>query len=135
MRDEGADLETALRAFVHGFLSGGAHVSGREEDVLLFFREMTTPGPGFEIMVKEMVEPVQRELRALLLRHVPGMTRERAVLCIASMMGQMIHFLRARRLISALVGREYDEGFLDEITDHIVQNSLRGMLGKEASAA
>lgn len=130
-----ADLETILRAYVRGFFSSPSDQRGREEDTLLFFREMTTPGPGFEIIMKEMIEPNQKELGALLLRHVPGMTPERAVWCIASMMGMAVHFLRARRVISALVGREYDESLMDEMADHIVRFSLWGMHPSKARQA
>jgi AcrR family transcriptional regulator len=124
---DSADIETILRAYVRGFFSRPSDQRGREEDTLLFFREMTTPGPGFEIIMKEMIEPNQKELGALLLTHIPGMTRERAVWCIVSMMGMAVHFLRARRVVSALVGREYDESLMDEMADHIVRFSLWGM--------
>ena len=126
-----ADLEAALRAFVTSCLSGPSTVAEAEEDIALFFREMSTPGPGFDIILREMIEPTQAVMTGILLREVPTMTPERARLCLASIMAQVAHFARTRKVFSRIFGRPYDEAAAAAVADHIVRFSLRGILGKE----
>lgn len=121
------DLESALRSFVESFFSG--HEEGAEE-MELFFREMVSPGPGFDILTKELIAPIWVEFSELLLREAPGMTPERARFCLASLIGQLAHFVRVRRGFPALFGREYDDDALKDITEHVVRFSLWGILGK-----
>jgi AcrR family transcriptional regulator len=133
-RAAGADLEGCLRAFVLSCLDNSESPSSAEEDMTLFFREITTPGAGFEVIMREMIEPTRKAFSDLLVSHVPGMTHERALWCLGSLMGQMTHFVRARRVVSGLAGREHDPTALKEIADHIVSFSLWGIYGKGMGA-
>ncbi len=121
-------LPEALRAFVRMFL--GRMLRGAAEGGLFFrvvAREMESPGPAFDILVAEMIRPTQETLQAAVLREVPGMTPARATLCVASLMGQMIHFVRARRVISELLGRAYTDALVEELCEHVASFTLAGM--------
>ena len=55
------------------------------------------------------------------------MEPRRATLCVVSVFGLMMHFARARLVISGLLGQPYDEALVDEICDHIAEFSVHGM--------
>ena len=48
-------------------------------------------------------------------------------------MGQMVHFVRARRIIDRVLDTTYDDALVTMICDHIVDFSLNGLRGGEAS--
>ena len=132
-RARGDDFAQTLRAFVrvHVGMITGTHGSGA--DVAIFFRELSNPGPGFDIILEEMIKPTHKVLTELFMANVPAMTKEKATLSIFSLMGQMMHVVRGGKIIPRLLEKELDEEFVDKICDHIVDYSLWGMCGKAAT--
>jgi AcrR family transcriptional regulator len=124
-----ADLEAVLRAFVGACLRN--MLARHEADTLarLVFREMASPGPAFEYLMENIAEPNSRELAEPIRRVAPGLSDEKALLCVVSLMGQLLHFVRARSIIERLCGRNYDEAFVEELCDHVVKFSLDGIGG------
>lgn len=127
--DPAADLETTLRAFVGAclpqMLSGGAGECFPQ----LIFREMAAPGPAFEYLLENFVEPNIEGFRRVIQRVRPELSHAQAALCVASVFGQMLHFVRARRIIERVTGRPYDAAFVDEVCEHVVRFSVAGIQG------
>lgn len=121
------DLERVLGDVVRLHISRLFQAQGPDRDIALFFREISTPGPGFDIMMEEMIGPTHYAMCEILMRAVPGLSQHKATLCITSLFGQMVHFVRARVVVSRLTGEDYTKAFLDEITDHVVRFSLAGI--------
>ncbi|HSH70021.1 MAG TPA: CerR family C-terminal domain-containing protein [Deferrisomatales bacterium] len=123
------NVAAVLRAFVGSCLHNLMSPGGSDCFPRLVFREMASPGPAFEYLVENIAEPNHRVLRGLILGAAPGLSEEQALLCVASVFGQMLHFVRARRMIERLGGRSYDAEFVDQICEHVVRFSLGGIEG------
>jgi AcrR family transcriptional regulator len=128
---EGGGLEDILRAFIKTHLEGMLTPEGPNNEMALFFREFSSPGLSFDIIMSEMVEPTHNALTRVLTSYIPGLTNEAATLCIVSLMGQIIHFVKGEAVFSRFGGKEYDPKMVDTIVEHILSFSLRGLNGME----
>jgi AcrR family transcriptional regulator len=127
--DPRRDLAAVLKVFVGSCLRNLLSHGGSDCFPRLVFREMAAPGPAFEYLVANIVEPNNQALRGAVQRGMPGISEQQALLCVASVFGQMLHFVRARRMIERLGGRTYDPEFVDELCEHVVRFSLGGIEG------
>ena len=123
---EPKNLAELVRSFVEHFVRDLYFSDTSTHFMNLVFREVSQPGPAFELVTGEMILPVQRAFCDALCRMRPEMARDEAVLCIGSVIAQIIHFLRAREVISLMSGRRYTRPFVDRISRHITEFSLRG---------
>lgn len=78
--------------------------------------------------IAEVLRPTDEMLRELLLRHVPGMSRQSADLWNCCIGGQIHYFLMARRVINKLTGRDgYDRSFIEAAADYVAVHSVRAL--------
>jgi TetR/AcrR family transcriptional regulator, regulator of cefoperazone and chloramphenicol sensitivity len=127
--------EKALRRYVKLFLGQVLAESHKHWNIVL--REQLTPGPAFEMVMKDYLEPLGRGLSGivgLLLSGVPEHTRG---LCVRSIIGQCIHLRYAMR-ISHYFARQKSSGdkppfrqasFIDESAEHIAEFSIQALRG------
>lgn len=127
--DEGGspDLRRVIRTYVAGFL--GDMMASRDAECCLDLvsSEMSRSGIATDVLVKELVAPVHRVLKNAITRARPDLPEDKVSLCIVSIAGQVIHFVRAREIIKRLTGRGYSKEFLNDIVEHIADFSLKGM--------
>jgi len=124
--DLGAVLEVFVRRFFGAHLAAGADST---HFMNLVLREVSSPGPAFELVVREMLLPVRNALGGAIRRARPQMSEEDVWLSVASIVGQIIHFVRARRVITFLMDRPYDAAFVERIVRHVTRFSLAGIDG------
>ena len=96
-------------------------------DMALFFHEFTNQGPGFGIIMEEMVHPAHKVLTDLLMEHYPAMTLEKATLCIVSLMAQVVHFTRNRPVMKSINVPNTCELSADALCDHIIELTFHGL--------
>ncbi|MEJ2313445.1 MAG: TetR/AcrR family transcriptional regulator [Nitrospirota bacterium] len=121
------DLGKVFRTYLEGLL-GEFLVSGEAQNFAkLVSNEMSENGLASEILVREAAVPIHRVLKGAILAARPDIADIKASLIIASIFGQMFHFVRARHVIEHTMARSYDEEFVRVIMDHIVEFSLKGM--------
>jgi AcrR family transcriptional regulator len=125
--DKPPKLEKVFRTYVEGVL-GQLLVSRDAQNLAkLVSDEMSENGLAAEILVREAAMPIHKVMKGAILVARPDIPEINASLIIASVFGQMFHFVRARHVIQNTMGRDYDEEFISLIMDHIVEFSLRGM--------
>lgn len=124
---EPPDLREVFRACVSGFLGDMLSSRDMENFLNVVSHEMAEPGIATDILMKEIVTPVHKVLKEAVQKARPDLSGEKVSLCIASLMGQMFHFVRAREIIKRVVGRGYSKEFLNELVEHITDFSLKGM--------
>ena len=125
-----ATLQEGLKAFVEICLSSTGGL-GIEEDLTIFFREIYAPGPGFPVIMKEMVGPTKQAVLKIFKRDLPGISEEKATLCLGSIMAQIYHFSRLNETATKSLGFGGDTLKTNRLAEHIVTFSLHGILGQK----
>jgi len=125
--DDPPDLRRVVAAYVSEFL--GEFLSSREAQnfLQLISKEMSEQGLASDIFLQDMVMPIHKILKDAISRARPELSVEKVSMCIASVVGQMMHFVRARDVIKHVVGRGYSREFIEDIIEHITEFSLRGI--------
>lgn len=121
------NVEGIFRAFIHVHLSRSFGEDGPETDMALFFHEFTSQGPGFPIILEEMIHPAHKVLTGLLIENYPGMTIDKATLCIGSLMAQVVHFIRNRPVMEAINEQSANRLSADSLCDHIIELTFHGL--------
>jgi AcrR family transcriptional regulator len=121
------DLRKVIRTYVSGVLGDLLSSNDAERCCNLVSSEMAEAGVAVDVLVKEMVAPIHRVMKDAISRARPGLSDEKISLCIASVVGQVIHFARAREIIRRLTGRNYNRKFIEDIIEHITDFSLKGI--------
>ncbi len=118
-----------LRTFIHHFLDRVLAVNHSEDwQHRLMLREMLSPTPFSEVLVREMIRPRFELIRGLMREICPEADDRRLNALVFSVIGQCLHYKLARRVTERLIG---DEGYraldLDYLTDHITAFCLAAL--------
>ncbi len=122
-----ASLEETLRDFAATFLRPLVDKERGSRLIEMISREMLDPRLPRELLLTEVVGPVQEELAKSLVAAVPGLRRGQARLCVISIVGQLLQV--ANRLRRAEVSKGWNAGLpsLHRIVDQIVRFSAAGV--------
>lgn len=120
--------EEALRAYVHLFVK---EVVGPEyKHWGMFLRERMSPGPAFEMVMREYFEPLGAALAGILRLLLPDAPPERIQLCISSIIGQCVHIRMSAPTIKFFSGQDpASSEFLDKAAVHIAEFSTQAIRG------
>jgi AcrR family transcriptional regulator len=121
------DLRAVVRAFVASHLEDILASREAERFANIVCAEMSEGGMALDMLVKELVTPVHRTMKDAVMRARPVLSDREATLCIVSIIGQVLHFIRAREVVKKLTGSGYSREFVEEIVDHITEFSLKGI--------
>lgn len=118
-----------LRTFIHHFLDRVLAMNHPEDwQHRLMLREMLSPTPFSEVLVREMIRPRFEFIRGLMREICPEADDRRLNALVFSVIGQCLHYKMARRVTERLIG---DEGYraldLDYLTDHITAFCLAAL--------
>ena len=118
-----------LRTFIHHFLDRVLAMNQPEDwQHRLMMREMLSPTPFSEVLVREMIRPRFELIRGLMREICPEADDRRLNALVFSVIGQCLHYKMARRVTERLIG---DEGYraldLDYLTDHITAFCLAAL--------
>jgi AcrR family transcriptional regulator len=125
--EEGAGLETLLRAFVLAFLSPFTAPDEGQRWVQLMWRELSEPHLPRGLFTAEIITPVYEELAEVLLRACPGLDPVRARRSAHSLIAQLNHFMRFERFFVDSTGRYEDSITEPGLIDHVVRFSAAGI--------
>ncbi|HWU39417.1 MAG TPA: CerR family C-terminal domain-containing protein, partial [Candidatus Acidoferrum sp.] len=118
-----------LRTFIHHFL-GRVLAMNQPEDWQhrLMLREMLSPTPFSEVLVREMIRPRFEFIKGLMREIFPEADDRRLNALVFSVIGQCLHYKMARRVTERLIGEEgYRALDLDYLTDHITAFCLAAL--------
>ena len=118
-----------LRTFIHHFLDRVLAMNQPEDwQHRLMLREMLSPTPFSEVLVREMIRPRFELMRGLMREICPEADDRRLNALVFSVIGQCLHYKMARRVTERLIG---DEGYraldLDYLTGHITAFCLAAL--------
>ncbi|MEX2671333.1 MAG: CerR family C-terminal domain-containing protein [Phycisphaeraceae bacterium] len=118
-------LEAFARAFIRPLTDPqrGRWVMG------MFMREMTDPRLDRRMLVEKLFDPVQIMMCDALTRCVKGLTQQQAVLCVHSLVAQLLHAVQAERLFGGkATGPAAVMMDTDRVIEHVVRFSEGGIV-------
>jgi AcrR family transcriptional regulator len=130
-------LEEFLESFAEGFIRPLVDESRGRHFMALVSREMFDPRLPHDVFVSEFVHPILKRSMMALAQFGPPLDPADARLCIMSMVGQLLHALKAHSLFT----RHDDAGVvppaLTDYIPHFVRFSVGGIraFAKEHAAA
>ncbi|MGZ3316902.1 MAG: CerR family C-terminal domain-containing protein [Isosphaeraceae bacterium] len=127
--DPGLSPAERLRTFIHHFLDRVLAMNHPEDwQHRLMLREMLSPTPFSEVLVREMIRPRFEFIKGLMREICPEADDRRLNALVFSVIGQCLHYKMARRVTERLIG---DEGYraldLDYLTEHITAFCLAAL--------
>ena len=121
-----ATPEKRLRAFVHSFLLRLLEDGRPAWHGKLMAREMAEPSFALDTLVDDVIRPLVERLQSIV-EPLAGrrMTRDDLRLYVQSIIGQCVHYGRAKAVITRLYpGQKYDAASIKGLADHITRFSL-----------
>ena len=126
--DSAPSAEKIIRTLARAFLKSPFSKKERMLHHKLMAREANRPTEAYTIFHRDVIAPFYEALIKLLNPYLPKRLRkEDRVLYVLSIIAQVMHFNLARNMISHITAREYTEGFIDRLVEHITRFSLYGI--------
>jgi len=118
-----------LRTFIQSFLAYLLDPKRPAWQGSLIAREMAQPTPALDRLVAESIEPVSGASPAIVRELVgPDVPETRVGLSCLSIIGQCLHYVHCREMISRLFPKGSDvPRDVETLTDHIYEFSLAGL--------
>jgi AcrR family transcriptional regulator len=123
--------EDAVRTYVGSFFEG--HLAAVDSDRLMQIidREMGPDSVTGGLVAQRLFIPINRAFRHSLMRVCPQLDQERASLCVSSITGQVLHFIRSREILLKVNDYQDDRAFIDKVIEHITRFSLNGIRSED----
>jgi len=118
-----------LRIFIRAFLAYLLDPQRPEWQGSLIAREMAQPTPALDRLVAESIEPVKQRIRSIVREIVgPDVPESRVSLACLSIIGQCLHYVHCREMISRLFPKGSQvQRDVETLTEHIYEFSLAGL--------
>jgi AcrR family transcriptional regulator len=124
-----------LRIFICMFLGYLLDPARPEWQGILIAREMARPTPALDRLVAESIQPVRRRIGGIVRELLgPGVSENKVGLVCLSIIGQCLHYVHCREMISRLSpkGRQVTRD-VESLADHIFEFSMAGLNAMKAS--
>ncbi|MBD3871308.1 MAG: TetR/AcrR family transcriptional regulator [Acidobacteria bacterium] len=126
-RDPAPTLEEFLESFAEGFIDPLVDESRGRMFTILVSREMFNPRLPHNVFVDEFIQPLLERATAALAEVGPPLDPAAARLCIMSMVGQLLHAIKAHHLFSCHDHPEVVPESLADYVSHFVRFSAGGI--------
>jgi AcrR family transcriptional regulator len=126
-RDPTPTLEEFLAAFAEGFLDPLVDESRGRRFLVFVSREMLDPRLPAAVFLDEFIHPLVDRVMDALARVGPPLAPEKALLCVFSLIGQLLHALKARHLLDQLDLPDSMSFDLAGFLEHFVRFSSGGI--------
>ena len=136
-RDPAPTLEEFLESFAEGFIEPLVDESRGRMFTILVSREMFNPRLPHNVFVDEFIQPLLERAITSLAEVGPPLDPAAARLCIMSMVGQLLHAIKAHHLFACHDHPEVVPESLADYVSHFVRFSaggIRACAGKAGSA-
>jgi len=120
-------LQEIISAFVRGSFEemllnpDGGHM------LQIIYREMSPAGVASDLVTDELIAPVHKALLKAICKVRPQLSEKHVSRCVSSLSGQILHFIRFRDVINTFVETGTEIEYIDQVTQHITDFSLRGI--------
>ncbi len=129
MGKEGTTLEDLLRAFSWAFIDPLVDEAQGGQLTKLMMREMLDPHLPAEMFCDEVIKPVMGAIIEALTKVCPGIEMNQVMLCIHSLIAQLLHTVHVNGMLAKLQCGECEHPSLEGFVDHIVKFTAIGIRG------
>ncbi len=126
-RDPAPTLEEFLESFAEGFIEPLVDESRGRMFTILVSREMFNPRLPHNVFVDEFIQPLLERATSSLAEVGPPLDPAAARLCIMSMVGQLLHAIKAHHLFACHDHPEVVPESLADYVSHFVRFSAGGI--------
>lgn len=126
-RKPAASLEQLISAYVRSHFDSHLASTDSERLLQLIYHEMGPDAIAGDLVAERLVIPIHLAFQKAILKICPELDERHVSYCISSIMGQILHFIRAREALKIVRGPEHNPSFIDDAIQHITQFSLRGI--------
>lgn len=127
LRDPTPTLQEFLAVFAEGFLDPLVDESRGRRFLVFVSREILDPRLPAAVFLEEFIHPLVKRVMDALALVGPPMAPETALLCVFSLIGQLLHALKAHHLLAQLDLPEPMSFDLAEFLEHFVRFSSGGI--------
>jgi AcrR family transcriptional regulator len=120
-------LEEFLRSFAEGFIDPLTDESRGRLFMALVSREMCDARLPHDVFFQEFIHPILDRAMAAMAKFGPQLEPAAARMCIMSMVGQLLHALRAHHLFTTQKASELMPERLSDYVSHFVTFSVGGI--------
>ena len=125
-----ADLEQILNVYIRSFF-GSLTTPDNDRLLQIIYREMGPDAIASDLVATRLVMPIHHALQATILKAHPDLDEGHVSYCVSSIMGQVLHFVRAREVLKEIRNPAHHKTFIEDTVHHITQFSLRGIGSKD----
>ncbi len=120
------DPEQRLRTFVHALLRWAFSKDQKAYHAQIMAREIIEPTGVLDVVIDRFIRPRFEAMLAILRDLVgPDVPRQKIELCVESLIGQCIHFVHARPVISRIMPQfTYTPENVEMMADHVADFTL-----------
>lgn len=122
-----ADLEEFLLGFARGFIDPLEDGAGPRPFLRFFTREMLDPHLPPHLFFSELIGPMMELTLPVLMRLVPELKRDAAILCMMSIVSQLHHILKTRTFMPEGISTYHDVLDSESYLQHVARFSAAGI--------
>ncbi|MBW2477332.1 MAG: CerR family C-terminal domain-containing protein [Deltaproteobacteria bacterium] len=125
--NEPPTLNQVVAVFVRSYFDDMLESKDSERLLQLVFSEMDADGIASDLVIRELVVPIHTAMLDAMKAATPSLAESHLSHCISSIVGQVLHFIRARDVMKAVSWRDAGDDYTEQVIEHITEFSLRGI--------
>jgi AcrR family transcriptional regulator len=122
-------LKELITVFAESFVEPLAREAGGRRFLKMCGWEMLNPKISKEKFFEEMIKPVSQHLLTGFAKVCPNLPKEKALLCIGSIVAQLMHSIQMDELFAEVKNQELAAFSLPQRIEHIIEFSHRAICG------
>ncbi len=122
-------LEELLKAFAESFVEPLMRDESGQRFKKMIKWEMLNPKFPVQEFIDSMIKPVMQLMAPAMKKLCPGLSDDKIVLCIASVVGQLLHIIQTEDIFSGAEGEKFMSFDIQQRIEHIVEFSSAAIKG------
>lgn len=128
-RGKPATLRAIISAYVRDSFAEMLRSPDSGRLLQTIYQEMSPAGVASDLVTSELIAPIHQALFKAIRQTDPALPDHHISCCISSLSGQILHFIRFRDIIRQLLNSGSEADYIEDISKHITEFSLRGIIG------
>ncbi|MCE5339682.1 MAG: CerR family C-terminal domain-containing protein [Planctomycetaceae bacterium] len=128
-RGDELTLKELITVFAESFVEPLTNEAGGRRFLKMCGWEMLNPKFSKDRFLDEMIKPVIQHMLGAFSKVCPSLPKEKSLLCIASIVAQLMHSIQLDNLFSGVKRQEFTSFTLQQRIEHIIEFSYEAVSG------